>query len=402
MLAACLGALCLLGLVPAAASADPSPGDADRASKAADRAEAILENATATARAAARRLEEATAQLPAAQDKVAKSKGVVAAASAQAVAAREKANAARAAYQKTAGAFTRAQDRVGAARQHVEEIAAASYMGGNFATINMLVEARGPQDAMDRLGLVDQVMRKQQEGIDDLVVARRQARTQQDRAGLARRAAEDAERDAADKLAAAKAAQEAAERAREAVEQLTASRREAFAVANSQKRAVLAKYEQARAEEARIQNALRGWDDRNGTVTTYSGGDLLMPVHGWKTSDFGTRYDPYYHVWQLHAGTDIAAPGGTLIRAAASGRVIRAGWAGGYGNYTCLSHGRGMSTCYGHQSAILVGTGDFVRRGEVIGKVGTTGASTGYHLHFEVRINGEPTNPLQYLPSCFC
>jgi murein DD-endopeptidase MepM/ murein hydrolase activator NlpD len=97
-----------------------------------------------------------------------------------------------------------------------------------------------------------------------------------------------------------------------------------------------------------------------------------MPVVGWKSSDFGERYDPYYRVWQLHAGTDFAAPGGSPIRAAAAGRVIQAGWNGGYGNYTCISHGRlqgrGFSTCYGHQSAILVHIGERVSRGEVIGR----------------------------------
>jgi murein DD-endopeptidase MepM/ murein hydrolase activator NlpD len=125
-----------------------------------------------------------------------------------------------------------------------------------------------------------------------------------------------------------------------------------------------------------------------------------------KTSGFGMRYDPYYRVWQLHAGVDLAAPGGTPIYAAGPGRVVRAGWAGGYGNYTCLYHGlyrgRGISTCYGHQSRILVHVGQAVRRGQLIGLVGTTGASTGYHLHFEVRVDGTPVQPLDWLPGCLC
>ncbi len=396
----CLTAVALAA--PGAASADPSPGDARRASKAVDRAEAILEDATVTARNAARRLEAATAALPAAREKVAVSRGVVVAASVQASTARRKADAARAAYEKTAKAFGDAQSEVDRGRDRVDEIAAASYVGGNFATVNVLVGAQGPRDAMDRLGLVGQVMRSQQDDIDELMGARRAARTAQDKAGLARRTAEEAEREAADKLRAAKDAQAAAVRARQAVIDLAESRAEALRVARSQRTAVLAKYEEAKAQEARIQDALRGWDERNGTVSSYAGGDLLMPVHGWKTSDFGSRYDPYYHVWQLHAGTDIAAAGGTPIYAAASGRVIQAGWAGGYGNYTCVSHGSGFSTCYGHQSKILVGTGEYVRRGELIGRVGTTGASTGYHLHFETRLHGVPKNPLNYLPSCLC
>ncbi|MFI5936716.1 M23 family metallopeptidase [Actinoplanes sp. NPDC051494] len=404
-LAVCLSVLCLAApalAAPGGAWADPAD-DAKKASRAADRAEAILEDATVTARNAARRLEAATAALPAAQDKVATSRGVVAAASAQAAAARHKADVAQAAYAITASSFDVAQGHVDKARERVDEIAAATYMGGNFAAINVLVGARGPQDAMDRLSLVGQVMEKQQDGIDELMISRRAARTEQDRAGLAKRAADDAEREASGKLAAARAAQAAAVQARAAVIELAQSRKDALRVARSQRAAVLAKYEQAKAEETRIQNALRGWDDRNGTTTgTYDGGTLLMPVHGWKSSDFGSRYDPYYHVWQLHAGTDFAAPNGAPIRAAADGEVIRAGWSDGYGNYTCLYHGRDMTSCYAHQSRILVSVGEYVRRGEVIGRVGATGASTGYHLHFEIRLGGKPTSPLPYLPSCLC
>ncbi|WP_041840643.1 M23 family metallopeptidase [Actinoplanes friuliensis] len=406
-IAVVLSVLCAAGLslaAPGAAVAGPD-NDAKRAGRAVERAEAILEHATATARNAARRLETATAALPTAQKKVATTRGIVAAASVEAATARRKADAARASYGKVADRFEQAQEQVVEARDRVDEIAAASYMGGNFATLNVLVGARGPQDAMDRLGLVDQVMQKQQEGVDQLLGARRSARTEQDRAGLAKRVAEEAEKEAADKLEAAKDAQVAARRARAAVIELAQSRRQALSVARSQRSAVLAKYEAAKAEEARIQDALRNWDQKTGG-STYLGGKLLMPVHGWKSSDYGTRYDPYYRVWQLHAGTDFAAGGGTPIHAAASGRIIQAGWAGGYGNYTCISHGkkqgRGFSTCYGHQSKILVHVGEYVRRGEVIGRVGTTGASTGFHLHFETRFGGVPKNPLNYLPGCLC
>jgi murein DD-endopeptidase MepM/ murein hydrolase activator NlpD len=401
--------LCTVGLgltTSTSASADPRD-DARAASRRADRAEAVLENATVLARTAARRLEVATAALPAAQYKVAASRGMVAAARVAANTARRKADANRAAYDAVSARFQQAKARVEAARERVDDIASASYMGGNFGTINVLVGATGPQDAMDRLDLVDQVMQKQQDSVTEMTAARRAARTEQDRAGLAKRAAEEAELEAADTLTAAQSAQRAAEKAQAAVVALANTRREALAVANSQRAAVLAKYKQAKAEEARIEAALRAWSNKGGVITSMGGGGrLLMPVLGWKTSDFGERYDPYYRVWQLHAGTDFAAAGGTPIHAAAGGRVIQAGWNGGYGNYTCISHGRyrgqGFSTCYGHQSAILVHVGENVRRGEVIGRVGTTGASTGYHLHFETRFNGVPKNPLSYLPSCLC
>jgi murein DD-endopeptidase MepM/ murein hydrolase activator NlpD len=391
-------------VAPSPAVADA--GDAARAARAVDRASAVLENATDRARAAALRLEAATAAMPAARRRVATSRGAVAAAITAANTAGRRANAARAAYARIASHFERAQAEFADARERVDQIAQATYMGSTFSRINVLVEATGPADIMDRLSLVDQLMRTQQQDVDRLIAARRDARSAQDRAGLAKREAEDAEAIAQGKLMAARDAQTAAVRAQQELVHLTATRKAALRLANAQRSAVLARYRAAIVEERRIRAALRGFSIKSGGGVRYGGGRLLMPVRGWKSSDFGNRYDPYYRVWQLHAGTDFAAPGGAPIHAAASGHVIRAGWNGGYGNYTCISHGRiggqGFQTCYGHQSAILVRVGEYVHRGQVIGRVGTTGASTGNHVHFETRFDGVPRNPLRYLPACLC
>jgi murein DD-endopeptidase MepM/ murein hydrolase activator NlpD len=120
-------------------------------------------------------------------------------------------------------------------------------------------------------------------------------------------------------------------------------------------------------------------------------GRLIWPVNGSITSPFGPRWG------RLHAGIDIAAPAGTPIRAADSGRVVIAGPQGGYGNYTCVQHTSSLSTCYAHQSSIATSQGASVRQGQVIGSVGCTGTCFGDHLHFEVRVNGSPVNPLGYL-----
>jgi len=387
-------------------SADPRD-DAKSAGQRAARAEAVLENVTVLARRAAQRLEAATAALPAAQNRVATSRGLVVAAQVAANTAQRAATTARTGYVAVAGRFEQAQGRVEEARQRLDDVAAATYMGGNFATINMLVSATGPEDVMERLNLAGQILRKQHQDVLAMTSARRAVRIAQDRAGLARRDAESTAQDAQHKLAAATSAQQAAERARAAVITLANTQARAYAVVRSQRSAVLAQYQQARNEEARIEATLRSGHSSGGTISSLSaGGTLLMPVPGWKSSDFGERYDPYYRVWQLHAGTDFAAGGGTPIRAAADGRVVEAGWNGGYGNYTCLDHGsyqgQEFHTCYGHQSDILVQVGEHVRRGQVIGRVGITGASTGYHLHFETRFDGVPRNPLPYLPSCLC
>ncbi|WP_433828591.1 M23 family metallopeptidase [Actinoplanes sp. CA-015351] len=394
--------LCLLASFEEPAAADRG----DDAARAVRKAEALLESASVTARAAARRLAAATASMPAAQRKVATTRGVVVATKVEANTARRQANRARAEYREVADYYTNAADRVSEARSRVDRIAATSYMGSTFSRVNVLVTASGPQDMLDRMGFVEQLMDHEQAEVRTLVGARRDARAAHDRAGAAKRAAEEFERVALNKLRAAQAAQTAAVEARQAMYHLVLARQTALRAAQAQRVTVLANYRAALATERKVQAALRGYDSRTGGVKGYGGGRLTMPVQGWKSSDFGNRYDPYYRVWQLHAGTDFAAGSGTAIRAAATGRVIQAGWAGGYGNYTCINHGQlggyGFTTCYGHQSRMYVHRGSYVRRGQVIGRVGSTGASTGAHLHFETRFGGVPRNPLHYLPGCLC
>jgi murein DD-endopeptidase MepM/ murein hydrolase activator NlpD len=121
-----------------------------------------------------------------------------------------------------------------------------------------------------------------------------------------------------------------------------------------------------------------------------SASGFIWPVSGPITSGFGWRWG------RMHEGIDIGAACGTPIRAAASGTVVYAGWMDGYGNIIVIDHGGGLATAYGHQSAVYVGGGS-VSQGQVIGAVGSTGHSTGCHLHFEVRVNGTPVNPLNYL-----
>ncbi len=122
-----------------------------------------------------------------------------------------------------------------------------------------------------------------------------------------------------------------------------------------------------------------------------SSGGLVWPTQGRVTSEYGSRWG------RLHAGIDIAAPTGTRIVAAKAGVVIHAGWMGGYGNAVIVNHGDGLSTLYGHQSRIAIGNGASVGQGELLGYVGSTGNSTGPHLHFETRVGGSAQNPRRYL-----
>lgn len=155
-------------------------------------------------------------------------------------------------------------------------------------------------------------------------------------------------------------------------------------------------------EEARIQSVIRARQaaaeaalkqrkpvSQGGSAPSSKG--FVWPVNGTVTSGFGMRWG------RLHAGIDIAAPTGTPVRAAQSGQVIFAGSQGGYGNLILIAHGDGIVTAYAHLSSIGVSVGRFVDRGQTIGAVGSTGYSTGPHLHFEVRVNGRPVDPMGYL-----
>lgn len=125
----------------------------------------------------------------------------------------------------------------------------------------------------------------------------------------------------------------------------------------------------------------------------HSNGYFSWPVLGIITSPFGWRENPFGGGPEFHQGLDIAAPSGTTVKAAASGTVLMAQWYGGYGNFILLDNGNGYSTGYAHLSAIYVSKGQFIQRGQAIGAVGSTGYSTGPHLHFEVRVEGKPVDP---------
>ncbi len=115
------------------------------------------------------------------------------------------------------------------------------------------------------------------------------------------------------------------------------------------------------------------------------------------TSNFGARSDPFNGRTRMHKGIDIPGPVGTPIHATADGIVSRAGWASGYGNLVQISHGNGMETRYGHMSKLLVAPNSYVQRGQIIGLMGSTGRSTGSHLHYEVRLDGAAINPIPFV-----
>jgi murein DD-endopeptidase MepM/ murein hydrolase activator NlpD len=196
--------------------------------------------------------------------------------------------------------------------------------------------------------------------------------------------------------------------ARNQLDTLASERANLVELAGQQRRHVAAQVAEmedlSAAEEAQLESLIREREREleaqqrakgiaGGGISSGGPGSFSWPVTGTITSPFGWRSNPFGGSPEFHQGLDIAAPSGTTVTAAAGGTVIMAQWYGGYGNYILIDHGGGYSTGYGHLSAIYVSQGQSVSRGQAIGAVGSTGVSTGPHLHFEVRINGKPVDP---------
>lgn len=156
-------------------------------------------------------------------------------------------------------------------------------------------------------------------------------------------------------------------------------------------------YQELQQTSRRIEMMLKGIHSGNREAAGASGA-MMWPINGPITSPFGWRTHPIFGTSIYHSGLDIGADYGDPIKAADGGIVVEAGWMGGYGKAVIIDHGGGISTLYGHNSELLVSAGQRVGKGQTIALAGSTGYSTGPHCHFEVRRNGEPDNPYNYLP----
>jgi murein DD-endopeptidase MepM/ murein hydrolase activator NlpD len=268
------------------------------------------------------------------------------------------------------------------------------YEQGDVSSLDIVLEAQSLSDLIDRFEYVRQLA-----SADDRIATS---------VGRARDAAREA-RAKTRKLrgvvaAETRAVQARTEQVRAVRDELLANRRELVS-ARSTKRVNLADVRASERQEAaeaqaleRVSAALGAQIHAAQAASSYSppssapsASGFIWPVNGPVVSPFGMRWG------RMHTGIDIGVPYGTPIHAAASGQVIYAGWMDGYGNLVFIDHGRGISTGYAHQSSIAVSNGQSVTQGQVIGYVGCTGHCFGPHLHFEVRVNGSPVDPLGYL-----
>ena len=286
--------------------------------------------------------------------------------------------------------LARLRSELATARQLLAKRLVEIYKSDTPDALTVVLESDGFGDLLERTEFLERISDQDREITDRVRGLRNQAQDQ---------AVELADLEQREQLAAERILHERDQIA-SAQNQLVSSR-DQLASARADKQGALASVRDHRgvleddlasleAEQARVASALQG-APAPGPVKQGSG-QLIWPVSGPVTGAFGEVRPGH-----IHAGIDIAVPEGTPIRAADSGRVALMGWVGGYGNYTCIQHTATMSTCYGHQSSFGTSNGASVSQGQVIGYSGNTGNSTGPHLHFEVRINGNPVDPMGYL-----
>jgi murein DD-endopeptidase MepM/ murein hydrolase activator NlpD len=297
--------------------------------------------------------------------------------------ARARLNTVRALQRKTAARLKELEQRL----QHRQRLLArrvrVAYQQGNASTVRVLVGSRDVHDLISRSYVLGRIARADSR----LILA-----IQQDREEVARTKAQLDQQ-------AQQIAQLEAELAHQTVllRQQTEAKREILqdiARDRQLKEQALDEWEEESRQIAAMLRAMEQTPRGQARLARPFRGGFIRPVDGPILSGFGMRFHPILKVNRMHNGVDIAAPYGTPIKAAADGEVIFAGYRRGYGNTVIIDHGGGVATLYAHCSALAVGEGATVKQGQVIGYVGATGLATGPHLHFEVRRNGEPVNPL--------
>ena len=411
---AALLAVALPGAVPPAGA--DSLGDAKRRVAT---AAGELENSTAAVRAAAASLDLVAAQLPGARRSVATARGELAGARARLAEANTKVRRAELATAAAERRVTEATARVEANRATIGTLARRSYQQGPLGDLREVFSAGSPQDLVDRAETLKKVFRGQNEVLHDLNVDRlhlagtsADLAAQQEALEGARAEAAEGEQKARDiavraEQAAAKVA-ELVERRRQALAQAERARAADIAeykAANDASRALaaklraIAKQRAARLAAERARARARGAAQPVGPRVSNS--RFMWPAPGRLTSRYGYRQHPIYGDMRFHAGIDIGGGYGAPVWAAEEGTVVHAGYASGYGTLVVISHGtfggRDITTSYGHMSSIAVAEGQSVSRGTQIGQIGNEGNSTGPHLHFEVRRDGDPTEPLDWV-----
>lgn len=394
--------------------------------------QAALEDSTQVVAEAGAALQAVAARLPGAQAASAKAREAQGRADREAEQARAEAVRTERAAEAGRAQVQGVLDEVDRGRAALEDAVRRDYVRGDASLTPVLANV-SVADLLEGSAVQGQLFRNRHDVLRGLAAGRLRLEQARDELTQDRDAARDARAQAESREAAASRASDQARAAQTAVQALLDQQRRVLVVAQTERTADLAAYQQAQAdsaalaarlrreaaERARQEAAERARQEaaeraravaaarpvsppRTATAPrTAAQGRMLWPTSGRLTSRFGNRVHPIFGGVRFHAGIDIGAPIGTPTLAADDGIVVLAGVQSGYGMAIGVSHGavdgRDVVTFYAHQSAVLVSIGQRVTRGQQIGKVGNTGNSTGPHLHFEVRLDGSPVDPLAWV-----
>ncbi|MGI8982993.1 MAG: murein hydrolase activator EnvC family protein [Acidimicrobiales bacterium] len=281
------------------------------------------------------------------------------------------------------------ETRMADLRTKVSEAAVRAYVHPGGDTLLEIVRSKDLGEASRRQALLAHVVSSDRDVVDQMRAARQDEQMEKENLATAAAVAAERREAAAEKLAGLEQARTEQVKLKSALDARIAQVTSEVA-ALSREEATLSAL--IRARQLPPEPAAAPAAAASAAPARVGGSGLAWPTTGSVTSGFGYRWG------SLHAGIDIANGMGTPIRAAKAGTVILAGWNGGYGNAVVIDHGGGFSTLYGHMTRLRTSEGQRVGQGDLIGDMGSTGNSTGSHLHFETRVNGSAQNPSRYLP----
>lgn len=364
-----------------------------------------LEHSSARARKAAAALTKAKAQLVTAQAQLAQARSETATAKAEDAMMQKRLETAVERLETATEKLAQGQTELVEQKEHMADMLTSMYQQGSpgLRALGSLTDAKTPEDLLRASAMQDLTLSNESSSYDAMRAAKVLLQVKKRQVAEAKKEVEAARVAAAAHLEQMKGLEAAQQSATTQVATLVTSRRDAQSSADAAKAADAAALRKLEAESRRIADALRREALRAGASTSApsdTGGVLRKPVNGYVTSPYGMRVHPIYGYYSLHDGADFGAACGTPMYATEDGVVQSSFWSDVYGNRLVLNHGLvkgvGLASVYNHATSYVVSTGQRVKRGQLIGYVGTTGWSTGCHLHFTLLVNGSTVNPVDW------
>jgi murein DD-endopeptidase MepM/ murein hydrolase activator NlpD len=376
------------------------PSAADDINEQVDSASDDLARADAKVEDAIKRLNAAEEKLPAARRELAAAQSELNAAQQRKAAADVKVAEAIAKVANAKQRIAQTEQQIDFLEQRIGQMAREVYQGGSVSEMEVLLESSNPGDLASRLETLRSIAQGNNNTLTDLDAAKAQLNVRLASLTILEDEAEQAQAQAQREVEKAAAAKARADAAKATIDELVAGRMSALRDARDRKQSVRKQYDQLKAEQDRIAAIARAAASKavggtSGVPANIGPSGLAWPVTGAPVvQNVGPRIHPVYGYRSCHTGTDVGAGQGAPIATAADGVVVSIENGGPYGLHTVVQHGSGISTMYAHQNSTAVTVGQKVKRGQVVGTVGSTGWVTGPHLHFEVHVNGTPYDPM--------